>query len=50
VSAAAPDLPAAANAAAEALSDLPEVGVPHDGGEVCAVLQRLAEGRVHAGG
>jgi acetyl/propionyl-CoA carboxylase alpha subunit len=50
VSAAAPDLPAAANAAAAALSDLPEVGVPHDGGEVCAVLQRLAEGRVHAGG
>jgi hypothetical protein len=33
-----------------ALSGLPETGVPHDGPEVCAVLQRLAEGRQAPGG
>ena len=50
VSASAPDLPTAAQAAIQALSDLPDVGVPHDGREVCAVLERLAEGRVRPGG
>jgi acetyl/propionyl-CoA carboxylase alpha subunit len=49
VSAAAPDLPTAARAAAAALTALPEAGVPHDGAEVRAVVQRLAEGRVPAG-
>jgi hypothetical protein len=26
------------------LDAVPEVGVPHDGAEVCAVLERLASG------
>jgi hypothetical protein len=26
------------------LADVPEVGVPHDGSEICAVLDRLAAG------
>ncbi|TFV52365.1 biotin carboxylase N-terminal domain-containing protein [Blastococcus sp. TF02A_35] len=43
VSAGAPDAATAARAASEALSGLPEIGVPHDGPEVCAVLGRLAE-------
>ena len=34
----------AARAAAGVLSDLPDVGVPHDGAEVGAVLGRLAAG------
>ena len=42
MSAAGPDTAAAARAAAAVLSDLPDVGVPHDGAEVCAVLGRLA--------
>jgi acetyl/propionyl-CoA carboxylase alpha subunit len=46
VSAAAPDTPTAARAATDALSALPETGVPHDGEEVCAVLGRLAAGGV----
>jgi acetyl/propionyl-CoA carboxylase alpha subunit len=45
VSAAAPDVPRAARAVAHGLSGLPETGVPHDGPQVCAVLERLAEGR-----
>jgi acetyl/propionyl-CoA carboxylase alpha subunit len=44
VSAAASDVPRAARAAAQALSGLPDTGVPHDGAEVCAVLERLAAG------
>jgi hypothetical protein len=48
-SAGAPDVPAAARAVSAALSGLPETGVPHDGPEVCAVLQRLAERRQAAG-
>ena len=44
VSAGAPDTATAARAAADTLSDLPDVGVPHDGGEVRAVLGRLAAG------
>jgi acetyl/propionyl-CoA carboxylase alpha subunit len=43
-SAAAPDVPTAARAVSAVLSGLPETGVPHDGPEVCAVLQRLAGG------
>lgn len=46
VSAAAPDTATAARAAADALSGLPETGVPHDGEEVCAVLGRLSAGGV----
>jgi acetyl/propionyl-CoA carboxylase alpha subunit len=42
VSAAADDLGGAARAAGRALSELPDAGVPHDGREVCAVLDRLA--------
>jgi biotin carboxylase len=44
VSAAAPDTAAAARAASDVLSGLPEIGVPHDGDDVRAVLGRLAEG------
>jgi acetyl/propionyl-CoA carboxylase alpha subunit len=44
VSAGAPDVPTAARAVSDALSDLGETGVPHDGAEVCAVLERLASG------
>jgi biotin carboxylase len=44
VSAGALDTAAAARAASETLSELPETGVPHDGEEVCAVLARLAAG------
>jgi acetyl/propionyl-CoA carboxylase alpha subunit len=42
VSAGAPDTATAARAADEVLTGLPETGVPHDGPEVCAVLDRLA--------
>jgi acetyl/propionyl-CoA carboxylase alpha subunit len=45
VSAAGPDTATAAHAASEALSGIADVGVPHDGREVCAVLARLAAGR-----
>jgi hypothetical protein len=45
VSAGAPELAAAAQAAGRVLSDLPEVGVPHDGAEVRAVVDGLAAGR-----
>ncbi|RBY86466.1 biotin carboxylase N-terminal domain-containing protein [Blastococcus sp. TF02A-30] len=44
VSAAAPDTATAARAASRALTEVADVGVPHDGPEVCAVLGRLAEG------
>ncbi|MGY1811924.1 biotin carboxylase N-terminal domain-containing protein [Blastococcus sp. SYSU D00820] len=50
VSAAGPDTAAAARAVSEALSGLPETGVPHDGSEVCAVLERLAEGHLAPAG
>jgi len=42
VSAAAPDTATAARAASDVLSGLDDVGVPHDGAEVCDVLGRLA--------
>jgi len=45
VSVGAPDAATAARTAADALTDLPDAGVPHDGAEVCAVLDRLAAGR-----
>jgi Biotin carboxylase, N-terminal domain len=48
VSAGAADLAAAAGAAGRLLGDLPEVGVPHDGAEVCAVLDGLAAGVPHS--
>jgi len=44
VSAAAPDTATAARAAAQVLNELDDVGVPHDGAEVSAVLGRLAAG------
>jgi hypothetical protein len=44
VSAAASDTATAARAAAEVLTELDDVGVPHDGADVCAVLGRLAAG------
>jgi hypothetical protein len=43
VSAAADDTAVAAQAVAGALSDLRDAGVPHDGADVCAVLDRLAQ-------
>jgi hypothetical protein len=43
VSAAGPDVGSAARAVSLTLSGLPGTGVPHDGSEVCAVLQRLAD-------
>jgi acetyl/propionyl-CoA carboxylase alpha subunit len=45
VSAAAPDTATAARAAMQVVTGLDDVGVPHDGAEVCAVLERLAAGR-----
>ncbi|WP_409331795.1 biotin carboxylase N-terminal domain-containing protein [Trujillonella humicola] len=44
VSAGAADVPAAARAVSDALTGLGGTGVPHDGPEVCAVLDRLASG------
>ena len=44
VSAAGPDTATAARAASDALSGLSDVGVPHDGADVRAVLARLADG------
>jgi acetyl/propionyl-CoA carboxylase alpha subunit len=44
VSAAAPDTASAARAAGAVLAGLPDTGVPHDGAEVRAVLERLATG------
>jgi acetyl/propionyl-CoA carboxylase alpha subunit len=45
VSAAGPDTATAARTASDALTGLDEVGVPHDGADVCAVLGRLAARR-----
>ncbi len=45
VSAGAPDTASAARAAAGVIAALPDTGVPHDGPEVLAVLERLASGR-----
>jgi biotin carboxylase len=45
VSAGAAELAAAAEAAGRMLGELPEVGVPHDGAEVRAVVDGLAAGR-----
>ena len=42
VSAGAPDTGSAARAVSDVLNAVPHVGVPHDGPEVCAVLERLA--------
>jgi acetyl/propionyl-CoA carboxylase alpha subunit len=44
VSASASDTATAARAAGEVLTGLPETGVPHDGPEICPVLERLAAG------
>jgi hypothetical protein len=44
ISAGARDTATAARAASDVLDAVPEVGVPHDGPEVCAVLERLASG------
>ena len=44
VSAAGPDSATAARAASDVLSGMDDVGVPHDGADVCAVLGRLAAG------
>jgi hypothetical protein len=49
VSAAGPDTATAARAASEALSGLSDVGVPHDGADVRAVLGRLAAGSSTSG-
>jgi acetyl/propionyl-CoA carboxylase alpha subunit len=40
-----PDVATAARGASSLLSGLPDTGVPHDGAEVSAVLDRLASGR-----
>ncbi len=50
VSAGAADVPTAARAVSEALTGLGEIGVPHDGAEVCAVLDRLVSRHPVAGG
>jgi acetyl/propionyl-CoA carboxylase alpha subunit len=46
VSAGAADTATAAGAVAAALAGLPDAGVPHDGADVCAVLDRLTRGGV----
>ncbi|NYJ04506.1 biotin carboxylase N-terminal domain-containing protein [Petropleomorpha daqingensis] len=50
VSARAEDTATAARAIGRVLADLPDVGVPHDGAEICAVLDRLADGSPTPGG
>jgi hypothetical protein len=45
ISAGGPDVATAARGAAGLLIGLPEAGVPHDGDEVRAVLDRLGSGR-----
>jgi len=45
ISAGGPDVARAARGASSLLSGLPETGLPHDGAEVSAVLDRLAGGR-----
>jgi hypothetical protein len=49
VGAAATDVPSAARAVVAILSGLPETGVPHDGVEVCAVLEGLVGDRRASG-
>ncbi|MGY1689923.1 biotin carboxylase N-terminal domain-containing protein [Geodermatophilus sp. SYSU D01105] len=49
VSAGAPDTATAARAASDLLTGLPETGVPHDGAEICPVLDRLATGHPRPG-
>ncbi len=49
VSAGAEDMATAARAANQALSGLPDIEVPHDGPDVCAVLRRLAAGDAVSG-
>jgi acetyl/propionyl-CoA carboxylase alpha subunit len=49
VSASAPDTATAARAVSELLTGLPETGVPHDGPEICPVLDRLADGHPRPG-
>jgi acetyl/propionyl-CoA carboxylase alpha subunit len=49
VSASGPDTATAARAAADVLTGLPETGVPHDGPEICPVLDRLASGSTPGG-
>ncbi|RBY81948.1 carbamoyl-phosphate-synthetase [Geodermatophilus sp. TF02-6] len=44
VSASGPDTATAARAVSDVLTGLPETGVPHDGPEICPVLDRLAAG------
>jgi acetyl/propionyl-CoA carboxylase alpha subunit len=44
VSARAEDTSTAARAIGRVLAELPDVGMPHDGAEICAVLDRLAAG------
>ena len=44
VSAGGPDPRSAAAAVSAVLSTMPDIGVPHDGGEVSAVLERLSAG------
>jgi acetyl/propionyl-CoA carboxylase alpha subunit len=49
VSASGPDTATAARAASDVLTGLPETGVPHDGPEICPVLDRLASGSTPGG-
>jgi hypothetical protein len=49
VSAGADDVASAAGSVRQVLSDLPDAGVPHDGDEVRAVLDRLARGEERSG-
>ncbi|MDP9430699.1 MAG: carbamoyl-phosphate-synthetase, partial [Actinomycetota bacterium] len=49
VSAGAGDTGTAARAVGDVLDAVPEVGVPHDGPEVCAVLECLATGSAGVG-
>ncbi|MGY1630409.1 biotin carboxylase N-terminal domain-containing protein [Geodermatophilus sp. SYSU D01186] len=49
VSASGPDTATAARAASDVLTGLPETGVPHDGPEICPVLDRLADGSTPGG-
>ena len=49
VSAAGPDTRSVAGAVAGVLSALPDTGVPHDGADVAAVLERLAAGSIAPG-
>jgi hypothetical protein len=50
VSASGPDTATAARAVSAVLTGLPEIGVPHDGPDICPVLDRLAAGHPAPGG